>query len=109
MATVFLAHDTVLDREVALKIPHAICLRDRVQRERFYRGGRAAARIRHPNICPLIDLGDIEDTLYLTMPFIEGQLLSERPSRDPLEAVRWCACWPWRWRRPIGLGWSTAT
>jgi hypothetical protein len=88
MATVYLARDTLLDREVALKVPHPEYLEDPRMRERFYREGRAAARLRHPNICPVLDLGECGDVLYLTMPYLEGRPLSQCTVTGTREAAR---------------------
>jgi predicted Ser/Thr protein kinase len=81
MGEVFLAQDTVLHRTVALKIPK---LAENLpsQRERFFREARSAARLSHPNICPVYDVGEIDGRPYLTMAYIDGpslaQLLRER-------------------------------
>src|SRR5437870_4162287 len=64
MGAVYLAHDTLLDRPVALKIPH---IRD----ERFLREARAAASFHHPNFCPIYDVGEIDGHPYLAMAYIE--------------------------------------
>jgi hypothetical protein len=47
-------------------------------RERFSREARAAAALRHPNICPVFDVGEAGGVPFLTMPVIEGQPLSKR-------------------------------
>lgn len=78
MGAVYLARDTQLDRDVALKIPK---FGEGVERddllERFYREARAAATLRSPNICPVYDVGEIDGQHYITMAYIEG-----RPLRD---------------------------
>ncbi len=77
MGAVYLAHDRQLDRDVALKIPRFganSCLEDK---ERFLREARAAAMLFHPNLCSVHDVGQIEGVSYLSMAYIEGQLLSE--------------------------------
>src|SRR4051794_26630832 len=51
MGAVYLAHDTQLDRPVALKVPHRWLRDDRETRERFLREARAAARFHHANFC----------------------------------------------------------
>ncbi|MBT6154897.1 MAG: SUMF1/EgtB/PvdO family nonheme iron enzyme [Planctomycetaceae bacterium] len=87
MGTVFLAEDTQLQREVALKIPQFESDDDHELLERFYREARAAATLNHPNLCPVFDVGEIDGIHYLTMAFIEGEALSEmvRPG-EPLSA-----------------------
>ncbi len=89
MASVYLAHDSDLDRQVALKVPHADPRLGPNLLERFTREARAAATLRHPHICPVYDVGRIDDIPFLTMAYIEGQPLSQRivagkpwPQRD---------------------------
>src|SRR5262249_27320199 len=89
MGTVYLAHDTQLDRQVALKIPRARTEDDEKVRARFrarfFREAQAAAALHHPNICPVHDVGAIDGVQYLTMAYIEGQPLSQYlESRGPL-------------------------
>jgi serine/threonine protein kinase len=87
MGAIYLAHDTQLDRRVALKVPH---LRgggndetpDRCDLDRFYREASAAANLDHPNICPVYDVGQIDGIPYLTMAYIKGQPLSTYIRRD---------------------------
>src|SRR5262245_17605682 len=88
MATVYLAFDTLLERGVALKIPHPHLVTSLEQCERFYREARAAARLSHPNLCPVLDLGQVEGVPFLTMPFIEGVPLSQHPTDDPRQGAR---------------------
>ena len=85
MGTVFLAEDTQLQRQVALKIPQFESDNDHELLERFYREARAAATLNHPNLCPVHDVGEIDGIHYLTMAYIEGQELAElvRPG-EPL-------------------------
>jgi hypothetical protein len=78
MGAVYLAHDTQLDRPVALKVPHLTPDDGPEVRERFFREARAAAALRHPNLCPVYDVGEHEGTLYLTMAYIDGTSLAER-------------------------------
>ena len=78
MGTVYLARDTQLDRQVALKVPR---LGDDDQPspqflKRFFREARAAAALRHPNVCPIYDVGEVEGTPYLTLAYVEGYALS---------------------------------
>ncbi len=76
MGSVYLAHDTQLDRRVALKVPH---FRPEVGSQvlaRFYREARAAGTIQHAHICPVYDVGEINGTHYLTMAYIEGKPLT---------------------------------
>src|SRR5262249_16558352 len=78
MGAVYLADDTELDRPVALKIPKfADDGHDEDLSQRFYREARAAAHLRHANLCPVYDVGEIEGIRYLSMAYIEGRPLSE--------------------------------
>jgi len=76
MGTVYLAEDTQLDRQVALKIPHFRAGENPGVLERFYREARAAAKIRHANLCPVYDVGEIEGFPYLSMAYIQGRPLA---------------------------------
>jgi serine/threonine protein kinase len=83
MGTVYLAHDTQLDRQVALKIPQ---LGSGAQvLARFYAEARAAAALHHPNICPIHDVGEHDGLPYLTMAYIEGKPLDELVRARPLQ------------------------
>ena len=79
MGDVYKAHDTQLDRLVALKIPRlsdgAKGVKDATQR--FLREARSAASLRNTNICPVFDVGEIDGRAYLTMAFIDGVPLSK--------------------------------
>ena len=77
MGVVYLARDTQLGREVALKIPHFRRSQDPHLLERFYREARAAATIDDPNLCPVYDVGEIDGIPYLTMARIRGMSLSK--------------------------------
>jgi formylglycine-generating enzyme required for sulfatase activity/serine/threonine protein kinase len=94
MGAVYLADDTQLERQVALKTPHFETQPTEELLERFYREARAAATLRHPNICPVYDVGQIEGTHYISMAYIEGNPLSAfvrtkpQPERQILLVVR---------------------
>lgn len=80
MGAVYLARDTQLDRDVALKIPKfgdGNGVDDQELLERFYREARASATLRSPNICPVYDVGDIDGQHYITMAYIEGRPLKD--------------------------------
>jgi serine/threonine protein kinase len=78
MGAVYLAEDTQLGRRVALKVPHFTPEDGPIVIERFHREARVAAAIEHPNICPVYDIGEVNGTHYLTMPFIDGTPLSQK-------------------------------
>jgi serine/threonine protein kinase/Flp pilus assembly protein TadD len=85
MATVYLAEDAKHGRQVALKVLHPE-LAASLGAERFLREIQIAARLQHPHILPLYDSGQVEgdgtSILYYVMPFIEGQSLRDRLSRE---------------------------
>lgn len=80
MGAVYLAKDTQLDRDVALKIPKfgdENGVDDEELLARFYREARASATIRSLNICPVYDVGEIDGQHYITMAFIKGRPLKD--------------------------------
>jgi hypothetical protein len=84
MGSVYLAHDTQLDRPVALKIPLFDGDDSSQVLARFFREARAAAALHHPNICPIHDVGDCDGLPYLTMAYIEGKPLLDFALARPL-------------------------
>jgi len=85
MGAVWLAHDTHLARRVALKVPRFGPGDGPEVLERFFREARAAAAIRHPHVCPVHDVGQIDGIHYLTMAYIDGPPLSDLiEGRGPL-------------------------
>jgi predicted Ser/Thr protein kinase len=77
MGAVYLAQDTQLGRQVALKIPHVSIGTSPVLRERFLREAQVTATLKHPNICQVYDAGEIDGRLYLTMEYVEGKPLAK--------------------------------
>ena len=77
MGTVYLAKDTQLDRNVALKIPNLQSDENDELVQRFYVEARATAKIQHRNICPVFDVGQIEGRHFISMAFIKGRPLSQ--------------------------------
>ena len=67
----------MLRRQVALKVPKFSADTDPLLLERFYREAQAAAALRHANICPVHDVGDINGQHYISMAYIEGRPLSD--------------------------------
>src|SRR5918997_1567777 len=79
MAEVFLAHDEVLDRDVALKMLKDKFTENEEFVERFKREAQSAAALSHPNIVPIFDRGDTEDgTSYIAMEYLPGGTLKDR-------------------------------
>ena len=81
MATVFLAEDLKHHRRVALKVLDPE-LAAAIGPDRFLREIETAAQLAHPNILPLFDSGQADGLLYFTMPFVEGESLRDRLSRE---------------------------
>jgi eukaryotic-like serine/threonine-protein kinase len=81
MGVVYRAHDTVLQRIVALKLVAASYVDDPEMRERFFREARAAAQLTHKNIVTVYDLGEHEGRPYLAMEYLAGEDLQRRLSR----------------------------
>ena len=81
MATVYLAHDIRHDRQVAVKVlrPELAAV---IGAERFLKEIKTTANLQHPHILGLIDSGDAEGLLWYAMPFIEGESLRDRLTRE---------------------------
>ena len=90
MATVYLAEQESVGREVALKILSPALLQDPNFSQRFLREARFVARLVHPNIVSLFDLGEHEGELYIAMEYLPGTTLRERirQGMDLPEALR---------------------
>lgn len=92
MADVYRAHDNLLDRSVAVKVLRSQFTDDEEFVTRFRREAQAAARLSHPNIVNIYDVGRDEDIYYIVMEYISGETLKERIIREgpfPVEiAVR---------------------
>jgi hypothetical protein len=77
MASVYRAHDSLLERPVALKILHEHFSSDPEYVERFRREARAIARVSHPNIVTVIDRGSFEDREYIVFEHVPGNTLKD--------------------------------
>ncbi len=78
MGVVWKVHDRELDRVVALKQLRPSAAGDEEAKQRFLREARLAARLRHPNILPVYDVGSDAEGPYLTMQYIDGPTLGDR-------------------------------
>ncbi len=89
MADVWLADDLHLPRRVALKVLHAHFARDPEFIERFRREAESAAALQHTNIVPIFDRGQVEDTYYIAMAYLDGSTLREliNIGLTPVESV----------------------
>jgi len=99
MATVDLAHDVELDRPVALKRLAENLARDDDLRRRFVREARLAARLAHPNVVRVYDVGEDEGRPFIAMEYVEGETLADlvarrgplRPAEAAALGVQACA------------------
>ena len=91
MATVELARDTQLGRNVAIKRLFASLADDPVFQKRFFREARMAANLSHPNLVGVYDVGEDDGVPYIVMEYVEGETLAELMARtgamDPERAV----------------------
>src|SRR5512133_3027850 len=81
MATVYLAQDLRHHRQVAIKLmrPELSAV---IGSERFLSEIRTTANLQHPHILPLFDSGEVDGVLYYAMPFVEGETLRDRLTRE---------------------------
>jgi serine/threonine protein kinase len=75
--TVFKAHDPELDRIVAIKVPRSGNLATGDDLNRFLREARSVARLRHPSIVPVYEVGQVESMPYLVSEFVQGMTLGD--------------------------------
>jgi eukaryotic-like serine/threonine-protein kinase len=81
MSTVYLARDTTLDRDVAVKVMHREMSEQADQLERFRQEARAVAKLSHPNVVAVIDAGEDGGHPYIVFEYVEGETLKQRISR----------------------------
>lgn len=77
MAAVYRAHDTVLRRDVALKVLYPQYTNDGTLIERFQREAVLAAQLDHPNIVPIYDVGEADGLVYIAMKLLSGRSLDD--------------------------------
>ena len=91
MADVYLAEDRQLGRKVAIKILHQRFAEDAEFVERFRREASAAAGLQHPNVVSVYDRGQVGDTYYIAMEYLEGrslkQIVVDEAPLDPGRAI----------------------
>src|SRR5574341_217706 len=84
MGEVYVARDTLLERDVAVKILPDLFADDPGRQARFKREARMLAALNHPNIANIHGLEDDGDTRALVMELVEGEDLAERIARGPI-------------------------
>lgn len=89
MADVYLARDTQLGRQVAIKVLYKRYARDEEFVARFRREAQSAAALNHPHIVSIYDRGEAEDSYYIAMEYLEGRSLKAVIDEEgPLEPAR---------------------
>src|SRR5688500_1061475 len=83
MGVVYAAHDERLGRPVAIKMIKGAAS-DPTARDRLNREARSAARINHPAICQLYEIGEHDGELFLAMELLQGESLASRLTRGPM-------------------------
>ncbi|MBL7995053.1 protein kinase [bacterium] len=85
MGVVYKAHDTKLDREVALKfLPHYVASSD-TERARFLQEAKAAATLNHPNVCVIYDIQESDGQQFIVMEYVDGMTIKQKFSESPLK------------------------
>ncbi|WP_297569896.1 Stk1 family PASTA domain-containing Ser/Thr kinase [uncultured Anaerovibrio sp.] len=92
MADVYKAYDQLLDRTVAVKVLHAQFANDVEFIEKFHREAKGAAKLAHPNIVNIYDVGEDEGSHFIVMEYVGGKTLKEYIQQqgclEPVEATR---------------------
>jgi tetratricopeptide (TPR) repeat protein/predicted Ser/Thr protein kinase len=82
MGVVYLAADSHLERKVAVKVHSILKEGDSQAYRRFLREAHAAARLDHPNICSIYEIGEEDGWAFIVMQYIDGETLAARLQRD---------------------------
>lgn len=77
MANVYLAHDMILDRDVAVKMLRLDFANDEEFIRRFHREAQSATSLAHPNIVSIYDVGEEDGLYYIVMEYVDGQTLKQ--------------------------------
>jgi tRNA A-37 threonylcarbamoyl transferase component Bud32/tetratricopeptide (TPR) repeat protein/TolB-like protein len=85
MGEVYRARDARLGRDVAIKVVAAHSIDAPQARERFEREARSVARLQHPNICTVHDVGDVDGHAFIVMELLQGETLQQRLRRGPMD------------------------
>ncbi|HEY5611793.1 MAG TPA: protein kinase, partial [Thermoanaerobaculia bacterium] len=87
MGDVYLATDTRLQRQVAIKVLPPEFSEDAQLKARFQREAKTISQLSHPNICPLFDVGEQEGLDFLVMEYLEGETLADKKGPLPIPQV----------------------
>jgi serine/threonine protein kinase/tetratricopeptide (TPR) repeat protein len=88
MGRVYLAHDTVLDRKVALKFLPDDMQKDRKARRRFLNEAKCAAAVSHPYICKIYEITEFEGRDFIAMEYVAGKTLAETLLEETVSLTR---------------------
>lgn len=81
MGAVYRGHDLQLERDVAIKLLNQVVfIRD--ERDQLFHEAKLIAKLRHPNIVSVYDVGDFGDTPFFVMEYVDGGSLRDQPGRD---------------------------
>jgi tRNA A-37 threonylcarbamoyl transferase component Bud32 len=85
MGEIFEAHDTELDRTVAIKVLASKYVEDETMKHRFLREARMASQLNHANIATIYEIGEASGNPYIVMEYVEGETLADRLADGPLD------------------------
>ncbi|MBN1995390.1 MAG: protein kinase [Anaerolineae bacterium] len=89
MAVVYRAYQEVLDRDIALKVlPPELTARNATFVQRFLQEARAAAKMDHPNIVAIYEVGQLDNVYYIAMPYVKGTSLANLVAQGEVPPAR---------------------
>ena len=115
MANVYLGHDLILDRPVAIKVLRFDFRNNTDALRRFQREALSATQLIHPNIVGVYDVDEEDELQYIVMEFIDGTDLKKYidiqgrvlPEKRSISCTKFCRLW--RWHIKIGLFTGTSS